>query len=151
MSACESHGLWQRALALLTDMARGHLQPDVVSFGTALSACEKAAEWQQAMELASLQLRGAEDANAALSALASACVKGEEWALALRFIAEKNIQRDVFLYTGAMGAYEKSDHWNGALLVFDDLQCSSLEVTCAPGCCDQQCGMSGDGSMINDQ
>eukprot|EP00438_Fugacium_kawagutii_P002914 Skav230081 [mRNA] locus=scaffold2569:265953:269109:- [translate_table: standard] len=134
MSACETQGLWQRALVLLDDMASmasmASLQPDVVSFATALSACEKAEEWQQAIELL-VKLRGAslkEDA-VTCSALASACVKGEEWALALWFIAEmKNIQRDVFVYTAAMGAYEKRDHWNRALLVFDDLLRSSLEV-----------------------
>lgn len=131
MSSCESKGLWQGALALLADMTDCGLKPDVISFDTAMSACDKAEQWQQAVELL-LKLREAslkEDA-VTCSTLVSACVKGEEWALALWFIAHmQNIERDVFVYTGAMSAYEKSnDHWHGALLVFDHLMCSFLEV-----------------------
>ena len=129
MSSCESKGLWQGALALLADMTDCGLQPDVISFDTAMSACDKAEQWQPAIELL-MKLREAsvKEDPVTCSALVSACVKGEEWALALWFIAHMNLERDVFIYTGAMSAYEKSNHWHGALLVFDDLLCSLLEV-----------------------
>ena len=130
MSSYEMKGLWQGALALLSDMMDCGLQPDVISFDTVMSACDKAEQWQQAVELL-LKLRAAtlKEDVVTCSAIVSACVKGEEWALALWFFADmKNIQRDVFVYTGAMSAYEKSPYWARALLVFDDLMANFLEV-----------------------
>lgn len=51
IAACEEHGLWERALAVLDDMRSVDLKPDMVSFTTAISTCEKAEQWEQVMHL----------------------------------------------------------------------------------------------------
>ena len=130
MSSFETEGHWQEALALLTYMINCALLPDVISFDTAMSACDKAEKWQEALELlAKLHSASLEEDVITCSALMSACVKGEQWALALRFFEEmKNIQRNIFVYTGAMKAFETCNAWMSSLLVFDDMMCSSLEA-----------------------
>ena len=130
MSSFETEGHWQEALVLLTDMINCALLPDVISFDTAMSACDKAEKWQEALELLTkLHSASLQEDVITCSALMSACVKGEQWALALRFFAEMtNIQRNIFVYTGAMNAFEKCNAWMSSLLVFDDMMCSFLEA-----------------------
>ena len=130
MSSFETEGHWQEALALLTDMINCALLPDVISFDTAMSACDKAEKWQEALELlAKLHSASLQEDVITCSALMSACVKAEQWALALRFFEEmKNIQRNIFVYTGAMKAFETCNAWMSSLLVFDDMMCSFLEA-----------------------
>eukprot|EP00913_Durusdinium_trenchii_P026345 g24720.t1 len=77
---------WRKTLRLLSGMASSHLQPDVISFSSAISSCERAAAWQHAVRVFDQMLQAQIQADAlSYSAVISACEKGGHWQHALIF------------------------------------------------------------------
>ncbi|CAJ1334190.1 unnamed protein product [Effrenium voratum] len=71
ISACERSRRVEPAMRLLAEMERQDLEPDQISFNSALRACERCLAWQRALALA-IEFGGGMDA-AGLAAVANAC------------------------------------------------------------------------------
>ncbi|CAE7557791.1 unnamed protein product [Symbiodinium sp. CCMP2592] len=157
MGACDRASQWQYALSFLRGFRGRSLQPDVVTYNTALSACSKGSRWQLALALhragpgfaAAPALRAcsqgqqwqlgleflrslrAEDLDLrALTAGIQACSLGGCWQLALQLLHEMEGLRhsaDAIAISAAMGACEKAGHWAQALSLFRGLRGRGLE------------------------
>ncbi|CAK0901538.1 unnamed protein product [Prorocentrum cordatum] len=90
ISACEKSGRWQQALALLSEIWKGKLEPNVIfSYSAGISACEAGGQWQRALALVS-QMREAklEPDVISYNAGISACESGKQWPWALALLSE---------------------------------------------------------------
>lgn len=85
MSCCE--GEWQVALALLQSMYADSLQPDVITYSTAINSTATSGNWQMAMLLFMMinQQRLQSDVIC-FGAVISSCVKSGQWQHALLLV-----------------------------------------------------------------
>ena len=85
MSCCE--GEWQVALALLQSMFADSLQPDVITYSTAINSTATSGNWQMAMLLFMMinQQRLQSDVIC-FGAVISSCVKSGQWQHALLLV-----------------------------------------------------------------
>ncbi len=69
-------------------MRSSQLEPNVISYNSAISACEKGQQWEQALRLL-LEMRSSrlEPNVMSYNSAISACEKGQQWEQALIFVA----------------------------------------------------------------
>ena len=69
-------------------MRSSQLEPNVISYNSAISACEKGQQWEQALRLL-LEMRSSrlEPNVISYNSAISACSKGQQWEQALIFVA----------------------------------------------------------------
>ncbi|CAJ1407092.1 unnamed protein product [Effrenium voratum] len=147
MSLCEKAGQWRTTLALLG------IDPDTISFNTAISACEwcwslhfleansgatpitynsamqalaKGSQWDKALGLLEeLCGRRWQPTPVTISTAIMACERGSQWQQALT-LATKDLQ--LITASGAISACEKAGRWQHALKLFWDLLAAKLRV-----------------------
>jgi pentatricopeptide repeat protein len=77
ISALGSGGQWERAVAVLKEMRKQGLTPDVYSYCSAIMACEKCHRWREALSLLDDMKRdGVTPNDYAYSGVIRACAKG---------------------------------------------------------------------------
>ena len=106
-------------LLFVSPSAAWSLQPNLVSFNSAISSCEAAGEWQVAVSL--LESIGSSPYQADLltyNSLISASGKSEQWQLALFLfhqLPRKGLTPDVVTFSAAISAMEKNANGQHAL------------------------------------
>ncbi|CAJ1353554.1 unnamed protein product, partial [Effrenium voratum] len=114
---------WQQAMHLFAELCARH-QPNIVSYGAAVSACEKGAQWQIALALLQELAAGSLRPNLLVcNAAISACDKGNRWRHAVQLLAlmqSTGIQADMITYCAALSAC--GSQWLQALRLFEDLR-----------------------------
>ena len=101
-------------------MRSSQLEPNVISYNSAISACSKGQQWEQALNLLS-EMRSSwlqPDVISYHSAI-SACDKGRQWEQALRLLLEMRSSRlepNVMSYNSAISACDKGQQWEQALI-----------------------------------
>ncbi|CAK0899350.1 unnamed protein product [Prorocentrum cordatum] len=149
ISACETAGEWQQALALFAlagSRGRQAWSPDAVSCNALLSACEKGAQWKRALALLeSMRRHGPDPTPTSLNAALSACEKASQWEAALALLAGRagwhplgaaqtrapsaraataveggRVDVEMIPYNAVIAACAKSQEWKRALALLDD-------------------------------
>ncbi|CAJ1401389.1 unnamed protein product [Effrenium voratum] len=114
---------WQQAMHLFAELCARH-QPNIVSYGAAVSACEKGAQWQIALALLQELAAGSLRPNLLVcNAAISACEKGNQWRHAVQLLAlmqTTGIQADMITYCAALSAC--GSQWLQALRLFEGLR-----------------------------
>ena len=124
-TAIRSCGLvWEVAILLLHSM----MQPDVISYSSAIRACEKAGRWDMALCLVeAMPSRSLEVDLICWSSTISACEKSGCWELAICLLHEKThgmgsmgsiCSMDIITINSALSACEKAGQWRAALQLF---------------------------------
>eukprot|EP00438_Fugacium_kawagutii_P000811 Skav235096 [mRNA] locus=scaffold711:93979:101486:- [translate_table: standard] len=132
ISACEKAGQWEAALSVLRSLKERRLSADVIAFNAAMSACEKGAQWQRAFclmeDLADSKLKGT---VVTYNALISACGRGgENWELVLALLQQmRQHEATTITYNAAISACEIGDHWEVAIVLFQDMLMQGLQPT----------------------
>lgn len=75
---------WRTSCLLLSA-----LQPDVISFNTAITSCAKAGDWRRSLDLfAGMKVEGVTPDILSYNAVISACAKGGQWRIGLELLAK---------------------------------------------------------------
>ncbi|CAK0794992.1 unnamed protein product [Prorocentrum cordatum] len=131
ISACEKGEQWQRALALLSEMRKAMLEPDVTCYNAGISACQKGEQWQQALALLS-EMREARlepdvtQTTTPGSARARRTSSGSElWRCCAK--CGRRSWSPTFSYNAGISACEKGDQWQRALALLGEMREAKLE------------------------
>eukprot|EP00913_Durusdinium_trenchii_P019403 g18241.t1 len=125
---------WRLAVDFLQSMFAQDLQPNIVTYGAAISACEKSIAWPAALALLAQaqRQREAQGAHCAHSlwvynALQSALEKGQQWQKSLHLLAGMTFdsltpdclsirgRMDAVSYNAALAACRRAFQWQRAL------------------------------------
>ncbi|CAK9102683.1 unnamed protein product [Durusdinium trenchii] len=129
LSACTKGQAWLEALELLRSAGLYRLEPDVVSYGTAIGA-SSAAGWPMTLHLFADMDRQRIERNATVyNATISACVAGQHWKLALHFFHAMPFTSDVYTYNATISALELGNRWEMALHFFSSMPKAFLKPT----------------------
>ena len=123
---------WRSAIALLDEMRRCGVEPDVYGFSAAIQACEKCRQWERALSLLEeMQQRGIEPNFVSFNAAISACEKGKQWKRALSLLDEmqqRGLRQTVVSFSAAIQACAAAGQPEPALQVFERLEASSVDA-----------------------
>ena len=129
VGACGRGLQWLAPLALLLDMQRMDLEPNVITCSAAVSACE--AQWPRAFGVLAGMLAGGPAPNAVTyNAAASAAAKVGEWAHAMGALREataRGLQLTVVSYGAAIDAYGRAGRWEDAIALLAAMERERLE------------------------
>ena len=118
------------------------MEPNVISYSSAISARSKGQQWEQAL---SSRL---EPNVISYSSAISACSKGQQWEQALSLLSEMRsswLQPDVISYNSAISACDKGRQWEQALsLCIEDAYGGSPPPSWESSNCGSMCKTSAD-------
>eukprot|EP00405_Crypthecodinium_cohnii_P036210 CAMPEP_0206548246 /NCGR_PEP_ID=MMETSP0325_2-20121206/13772_1 /ASSEMBLY_ACC=CAM_ASM_000347 /TAXON_ID=2866 /ORGANISM="Crypthecodinium cohnii, Strain Seligo" /LENGTH=606 /DNA_ID=CAMNT_0054047695 /DNA_START=9 /DNA_END=1826 /DNA_ORIENTATION=+ len=118
LAACKRGKLFDGAYALLSEMSRSGIKPDVSSYTTSIGALTSGARWPVAVHLAERALAEVEPNSFLFGAAFVACQQGSLWRNILTLLDDAD-SRDVALHlkalSSAVSALEKSSQWEAAL------------------------------------
>ena len=120
--------VWPRAILLLLHTHTTSVQPDLLTYNSAVTACEKT--WEYALTVHSTSCSsGSLPDSIGFGAIINACEKGMQWQAAivcLRMMHEDRLSNGV-AYSAAVHACERCAQWELALLLLDDLMQSEIK------------------------
>ncbi|CAE7735460.1 PPR10 [Symbiodinium sp. CCMP2456] len=116
MSACASAGQWQRAIQLLAEMKRAHIQPNIFSYNAAVDAFTQTSEgWAGVLQLLSdMHQEQVQLQTETYSSAMRACGLAGCWATAL-LLWEQLWQSPLVVDAVAMGAIISACRWDVSL------------------------------------
>lgn len=120
ISACSKGRAWHIAMTLF-DVASIQFEPDVVTYGAAITGASVSHAMKLLEEMTSRRIRRN---TTVYNASIAACVAGSEWRLALRLFREMPLLKllsDVYTYNSGMSAASKGRAWETALQLFFDM------------------------------
>jgi len=138
INACGKRGNWETGLWLLADMCTALVQPNLVTFSSAISTCEKGQkrkgmwrrEWQMSLWLLSdMHHTDVHPEVYAFSATICAFQRGGQWQEALRLLSNMRtaqVQAGSITLNSAVSAYGNAAQWGSALWRLHDMRCSNL-------------------------
>eukprot|EP00439_Symbiodinium_sp_Y106_P062580 s5128_g9.t1 len=119
---------WTRGILLLLQSQTATVQPDLLTYNSAITACEKT--WECALTVHSTSCSsGSHPDSIGFSAVINACEKGMQWEAAiacLRHMHEDRLSNGV-AYSAAVHACERCAQWELAVLLLDDLMQSEIK------------------------
>eukprot|EP00966_Prymnesium_polylepis_P041934 973689-Prymnesium_polylepis.1 len=81
------------ALALIAEMYRQRIQPDLICYSAAVVACQKAVNWRSAIDLLNeMEQHGIRPDLVTFNSAMSACEKGQQWDLALELLSKMRLR-----------------------------------------------------------
>eukprot|EP00439_Symbiodinium_sp_Y106_P051266 s368_g6.t2 len=123
MRACSLR--WDVVLGIFSSLVAEELQPDEVSFGTAVTACEKGGQWELALSLLALLDQQRQPGNQVIyNAAISACEKGGEWEQAMRLLSgfpERRLDQGIISFNSAICACGQCEQWEQSLWLLSHL------------------------------
>eukprot|EP00439_Symbiodinium_sp_Y106_P076811 s2_g15.t3 len=143
---CRRAGMWQTALALLSQALKLKVLPALILHNSAISACEAASEAKQALKLlASFGDCLLQSGVATYSTTISSCAKSSEWLQALLLLGQMNhvdLSENVVVCGAGISACERAAKWQHALdmIVYirsSDLQTNEIIHGSAASACDR--------------
>eukprot|EP00435_Cladocopium_sp_Y103_P024120 s3437_g5.t2 len=115
---------WQMALAVFQRLHLKKLQPDLLSFNTALSACASWRRWEEVLSLLDVQSRSPASPDAVGLSTAISSLPARQWATALQLFDAAEA-KDTVLCGSAISvlskASERLGRWQNALVLFFDM------------------------------
>ena len=111
-------------------MPEATVQPNVVSFGAAISACEKGGQWQLALSLfRAIPEATMQEKAVCCSAAISACEKGKQWqqAVALFYAMPAEELADEISFSAVISACERAGQWQQVVALFQAMSEAKLE------------------------
>ncbi|CAJ1371232.1 unnamed protein product [Effrenium voratum] len=124
IGACARAQRWEQALAMLLQMPRSKVLPNIVCYNAALSACARSLRWRHALQLFS---DAAPNVVTYASAIA-ACV--HSWEAALHLLQELNSRcgANAIAYTSAIKAVERGRCWPWALALLAEMPGRAIQA-----------------------
>eukprot|EP00435_Cladocopium_sp_Y103_P022248 s3437_g5.t1 len=111
---------WQMALAVFQRLHLKKLQPDLLSFNTALSACASWRRWEEVLSLLDVQSRSPASPDAVGLSTAISSLPARQWATALQLFDAAEA-KDTVLCGSAISVLSKASEWQNALVLFFDM------------------------------
>ena len=106
-------------------MIRCGIEPNVISYSSAISACEKEKQWGRTLNvLQEMTDRGIMPDVISYNSAISACEKGKQWEKAVALLQEmtdSGIMPDLISYSSAISACEKGKQWEKALDLLQEM------------------------------
>lgn len=115
ISSCQLLAAWRESLALLEEMPRRRLGPDVVSTSTVGDACARAGEWQIGLGLFARILQSSE--RDCLAEAMRACGLGFCWQGAISLLLRSDKQ-DIEDWNFVLTTCRRSEQWQATLALF---------------------------------
>ena len=128
--ACGSH--WQKVCALLQDLEASSLEPDLVTYSSAISVFERQGHWEQVLGLLEeLSVNKVETDRILWNSVVSACAKGSEWEHAtgaLETLLPASVRADIITYNAAINGLGKAGEWELAHLRLLELKATMCQA-----------------------
>lgn len=129
----ERNPSWRSAQALLAEMRKNGISPNVETYNTVLAVCQRAGAWEGALEVLGEMKRGQKDANRmgevvpcpdviSFNTAIGACGKAGRWCEALELLEEmpkRGLEPDAISYNIAAAACARERVWDLAFQVVD--------------------------------
>ncbi|CAJ1418534.1 unnamed protein product, partial [Effrenium voratum] len=146
---------WEAVLEMIRDLRTQGVLPDEIFLSASITACARASRWQKALALQALAPHSGAAGNAAMAACQrsrqwqavlgifesmeqqgaerniisfTTAVKSAPWTAAMAIAkSAKHLTKDVFFYSGLVGACASDGQWQAALTVLQDMQENAVQ------------------------
>lgn len=129
----EKNRSWQSVQALVSEMRKNGISPNVETYNTVLAVCQRAGAWESALEVLGEMKRGQKDEKGSgkdvpypdvisFNTAIGACGKAGRWCEALELLEEmskRGLKPDAISYNAAAAACAREKVWDIALGVID--------------------------------
>lgn len=130
----ERNRSWRSAKALVSEMRKDGIAPNVETYNTVLAVCQRAGAWESALEVLEEMKRGRKDEKGtggevvpypdviSFNTAIGACGKAGRWCEALELLEEmpkRGLEPDAISYNAAAAACAREKVWDLALQVVD--------------------------------
>jgi len=123
---------WRAALNCLNEIKQHGLQPDEISYATAIDACSKALKSKPAVALfEEMKNKGIQPNVPIYNAVMNACARDHQWKQSLAFLHDMQVDGvvpNIVSYNVCLSALEKSKKWTIALELMKKIKLSGLPL-----------------------